>query len=185
MTLDDLLRFAPLFQVVAYISLTLTTIIVGIAALIFTYRNNFGWKPRCLHIKDGFGHPLYQPEMWTFLLTFDVWNMRKYPIAIKSISVRPTKLRFNTETIMEEWEALTPEEISRTSNWRQSDIVLAPVSSQTIEAEGVFVDPGDTARVFETVVVTVTYFDPRKKKMCIAKLRYKHGFYQPKRFRWF
>jgi hypothetical protein len=176
----------PLWVAVSQIA---ASIILGVAAFFvaalssyFSYRNNFGWKPRCLLIKDGFGHYGANPEMWTFLVTFAVWNMRKYPIVVKRITVRPDKLRFNTEIVTEMWDVTSPDEITRT---RGGDLVIAPISSHTFTADSVLVNPGDLAHVYETVFVTVTYFDPRLKKERTTKMKYKHGFYRRKRFRWF
>lgn len=86
MTLDDLLKYAPLFQIVAYTSLTLSTIIVGVAALIFTYRNNFGWKPLCIVLSHGAGTPPSRQYI-DATLHFEIWNRHKYPIALRELKI--------------------------------------------------------------------------------------------------
>jgi hypothetical protein len=87
----------PIVQLIAYVTLTLASIIVGVVSALFAYRNNFGWKPLALvvgHSLEGMGGS----TIWDAPLKFEIWNRRKYPIVVRSIVVEFSNLPLRPET---------------------------------------------------------------------------------------
>jgi hypothetical protein len=58
---------------------------VAIVAAIIAYRNNFGWKPLCLVKERNFMARGVEKTATHIRLSFELWNRRKYPIAIRMI----------------------------------------------------------------------------------------------------
>lgn len=93
--LDSVVPYAPVAQVLAYTTLTLTSIIVATVSLRFSYRQNFGWKPILIVATHGMNaKPVTSDKdgeadffLTSATLIFEVWNRHTYPIVIDGLDV--------------------------------------------------------------------------------------------------
>src|SRR4051812_38123321 len=84
--LDWLRATAPVFQLLAYMTLTLVSVLVAIFSAVFTYRNSFGWKPLAFVALHSAAISVTSPVKAS--LEFEIWNRRKYPIVVRSMELR-------------------------------------------------------------------------------------------------
>lgn len=86
-------------QFFAYTCLTITSIIVAILSLNFSYRQHYGWKPILMFVKKGMQggqvsekYLINEQEENGFhmyaWIQFDLWNRHTYPIVIEEASVK-------------------------------------------------------------------------------------------------
>jgi predicted alpha/beta-fold hydrolase len=76
----------PTLQLFAYASLTFAGVCIAAAALMFSYRQNYGWRPTLLvtnHGLEGIGGD----SEYIATLHFEFWNRRKYPVVIRHAEV--------------------------------------------------------------------------------------------------
>ena len=66
-------------------ALTLASVTIALVAMIFAYRQNYGWKPVILVLSQNVSD---MPDRWDVSIEFEVWNRRKYPIAIHFIEIK-------------------------------------------------------------------------------------------------
>lgn len=170
MTLDDLLRYAPLFQMVAYTSLTLSTVIVGVTALIFSYRNNFGWKPIVLVTSHGVGSGMDDAH-YDVALKYEVWNRRKYPIVLRSMTVR-----FNVISVVAGMSTRLPSpgwEIPRSKSelFYREEKSLGPSEHLVFDVAAPF-EKRSLDHLEDRPVISVSYYDPRANKIKAIRKRY-------------
>lgn len=77
-------------QFIAYVCLTLTSIIVASVSLRFAYRQNFGWKPLLLVSTHGMESEFGEGKdesLIRLVVAFEVWNRRTYPIILDGVEV--------------------------------------------------------------------------------------------------
>ena len=77
----------PIIQLIAYVSLTLASVIVASVSLFFAFRQNFGWKPILLITGHGWAGRGEYPDHYFATIDFEFWNRRKYPIVIRGTKV--------------------------------------------------------------------------------------------------
>jgi hypothetical protein len=70
-------------EAISSIALTAMSSVVAIVALIFTYRQNVGWKPVILATNSSM-HGMGGKWRFTFRVEVEFWNRRKYPIAMRA-----------------------------------------------------------------------------------------------------
>lgn len=76
----------PVAQFVAYVTLTLTGLVVAFTSLRFTYRQNYGWSPIFMVTAHGLKSAgTGKPPRATFQLEF--WNRRTYPLVVRHCKV--------------------------------------------------------------------------------------------------
>lgn len=168
--MDEFVRYAPLFQLAAYTSLTFSTVIVGVTALIFTYRNNFGWKPIVLVTSHGVGSGM-DDEHFDVALKYEVWNRRKYPIVLRSMTVR-----FKTISVVSGMSTRLPSPGWEIPGWT-NELYYREKKSLGPSEHLVF----DVAAPFkrrslddleDRPIIRVSYYDPRANKVKIIRKRY-------------
>lgn len=74
----------PTLQLVAYVGLTVSSIIVACSSLFMAYRQNFGWKPIVFASSYGGGGGKHG---YTVTIEFELWNRKKHPISVRFVSV--------------------------------------------------------------------------------------------------
>jgi hypothetical protein len=88
---------------VSTIASTAMSTIVAVVALIFTYRQNVGWRPVALVTASSMSGT---GGTWEFKLslTVEFWNRRKYPVSIRSAkaNISGVKLKNSSKTKMED-----------------------------------------------------------------------------------
>lgn len=91
-----LTQYVSVAQFVAYVSLTVGTFTVSLLSLMFSFRQQMGWKPivvfKSYGIKGGninFDSPniLGANGRLYCSVEFEIWNRRKYPIVINVVDV--------------------------------------------------------------------------------------------------
>src|SRR5260370_30849974 len=77
------------YQLIAYVLLSIASVTVAVTSAVIGYWQMFGWKPTVFVIGIG------SAKAKNAIVTFEVWNRRKYPIAVSggaSINFGKTKL---------------------------------------------------------------------------------------------
>lgn len=181
--LDTLKDNVAVAQFIAYTCLTLTTALVAALSLRFTYRQHYGWKPFLLLVTRGMkGLPTNPNETsdvdgmplgFYAWLQFDLWNRHNYPIVVEYVAVRFTQDildRSNDNKIEKDavWFLAGEEGYRHVQRFvldagkHHSFDLSAKMKVQNLDT----ID-GD-------VIVSVTYFDPRKRKS--VKMLINHVF---------
>lgn len=158
------------FQIVASLALTFASLTVAIVSAYFTFRHNRGWKPIILVLAAGRAGPANTPPK-EILLLFEVWNRKKYPIVIDTITVAFSKFDFIGPTHDDEVEITEKTQWFRDGRTFDShhDVSLEQNSKSTfsILAEYKPADPKDKERA----CISVRYFDPIRNKYREVKSR--------------
>lgn len=162
-----------LIQVAAYVTLTLASIIVASVSLTIAYRQNFGWKPLALVTSHGLENALQEPlssmSHWGAMLKFEVWNRRKYPIAVRHITVKFSVLKFDER--VKAWPYDRTWHISgRTLSYRDNysldpsghmvHKIVAPFAVRSLDD------------ILDPIVIEVRYYDPRTNKSKIISIKH-------------
>jgi hypothetical protein len=149
-------------QLVSYVMLTVASVTVGTLSAIIAYRNNFGWRPMGIVTTIGVAGVSSEPNVYYASVTFEVWNRRKYPIVVRSISINLShlefvgKIRIPASGDQDNWH--------RRGNkiYRIGSTVLSPDSHEQFTFEAPFAArPLDA--LMDDINLDVMYFDPRKK----------------------
>jgi hypothetical protein len=143
-------------QLIAYISLTIASITVAVTTAVIGYRQLYGWKPTVF--VTGVACNFVEPGKAEAITTFEVWNRRKYPIAISGGSSIVFGAVMVGDTVDGDWQ-----------NWRNTmcyygeKIGLDPLTHREfqISANLKVVRPKD---VPDAWVVEVKYYDPQSNK---------------------
>jgi hypothetical protein len=77
-----------ILQLIAYASFTLASLTVASVSLLFTFRQNFGWKP--IVLPTSYANSI----IGELYLEFEVWNRRKYPVVVLAEEVTFDLLSF-------------------------------------------------------------------------------------------
>jgi hypothetical protein len=143
-------------QLIAYTSLTIASITVAVTTAFIGYRQLYGWRPTV--IVTGVACNFVEVGKAEAITTFEVWNRRKYPIAISGGSSVAFGEVMVGDTMDGDWQ-----------NWRNTmcyygeKIRLEPLTHQEfqISANLKVVKPKD---VPDAWVVEVKYYDPQSNK---------------------
>jgi hypothetical protein len=147
-----------LVQLVAYVALTFSSILVACTSLFIAFRQNFGWKPIVFASSYGGGGGKFG---YTATIEFEFWNRKKYPVAIRWVSVtyeQQVMDRYVQGVLSEGWViesehrlVFDKHETLEPGKTRQYDLV-APVQKAPIDLKA-------------NVTITLFYFDPVKNKI--------------------
>jgi hypothetical protein len=77
------------WQIITNATLTVVGICVAIMSLVVAYRSNFGWPPIAILSSLEFKADPVTDDLFTAppVVTFEVWNRRKYPITLRQITI--------------------------------------------------------------------------------------------------
>jgi hypothetical protein len=158
-------------QLTAYVALTLSSIIVATTSLFIAYRQNFGWKPIIFPSSCGGGGA--GKHGYTVSIDFEVWNRKKYPIAIRRVSVEYEKQvmhRYNEAALSQGWHI----EGEHMLVFDQHE-TLDPGKSRQYALEA----PIEKAPIdlHENVTVTLFYFDPIKNRIITLVVHTRNTLY--------
>ncbi len=177
--LDSFVPYAPLAQVLAYTTLTLTSIIVAVVSLRFSYRQNFGWKPILLVSTHGMtGKPKKGSKGESFttsaVLKFEVWNRHTYPIVLEQVNVN------FKQNILDYQQNYTTEEnpwyVQPYSKCHYRDrVVVKNGEHHEFVLEAVMVEDQSLDAIDGMVDISVAYYDPRRVRR--NKLFQAHRFH--------
>ena len=148
-------------QFVAYVTLTITGLTVSVVSLVFSYRNNFGWKPIMFAVTQGL-KGLGGEKSYFLVFEFEVWNRRSYPIVIRSAVIEFKDIRFPEK----------PQWGDKTEDWHtqggtgfyRDEVSVFPTSHQRFVFEVPF-ETESLDRLRSDVEVTAIVFDPRRNSV--------------------
>jgi hypothetical protein len=145
-------------QLVAYVGLTVSSIIVACSSLFIAYRQNFGWTPIVFASSYGGGGGKYG---YTVTIEFELWNRKKHPISVRFVSVMYEKTvmdRYTQGVLPPGWKidgehrlVLEKRETIEAGKKQHYDVV-APIQKAPIDLK-------------ENVTIQLFYFDPIKNKI--------------------
>ena len=115
----------PVLQLVAYVMLTLASIIVAAVSTIIAFRSNFGWRPLALVLSHGI-RGVGGSDLFDATLDIEVWNRRKYPIVMRQLEVQFNSIKLRDTAVQPPWH-LTG---NRLVNYGQT--VIAPSTYEQI-----------------------------------------------------
>jgi hypothetical protein len=145
------------YQLIAYVLLSIASVIVAVTSAVMGYRQIFGWHPTLF--VTGIG----SAKQNNTIVTFEVWNRRKYPIAISggsSINFGKTKLSGRKSN--DGWHRWR-----NTMTYYGDKIKIEPLSFQQIVVQADFAD-GSRDSIDDKWLVEVKYFDPVSNKEMTA-----------------
>lgn len=153
----ELPDWLPATQIVANITTTVAGLCVSVASLVFGYRNNFGWKPLAIVLSHG-SEGTNKPELINVTLRFEVWNRRKYPIALRAIKIAyPSYLLIESQPYP--WIGIEPKEL-----YRPLEEQLAPTTHKEFSTSVTHDRTKRQNSRSPLAVVAIYYFDPRLNK---------------------
>ena len=158
-----------LAQFIAYVTLTVTGIIVAIVSLRFSFRQNFGWKPIIMVTSQGLKSG-FLDEAYVATLKLEFWNRRKYPLIVRHITLTFSDMKFLANRAKQ----------TRETGWHiqysgggiyMNDFTVDGSGHQCVEFEAPFAKrPLDNLR--SDVNIQVMFFDPRLNENVIEKIEY-------------
>jgi hypothetical protein len=140
-----------LLQFIAYTSLTIAAV-----SATFGYRNNYGWPPISIITAHGLAG-IGGSKVYNATLKFELWNRRKYPVAITSTSVRFAKMEFKQPADGSGWHR------SGDAFYQRDEARLEPGAYKQFSFAAPFTTDSLDA-IDDEVSVTVNYFDPISSK---------------------
>jgi hypothetical protein len=142
---------------------------VGIVALTVAYRNNFGWPPIVMVVSYGMKSGSGPTEAYC---KFDVWNRRKYSVAVGEIQVKFGSARISDEGADAEGALVGWYVMDNGGLVSSKKVILEPGRRYDFEASGIV--EGNRDPFFnddKPVEVWVDVFDPRLVKSVILRAR--------------
>lgn len=159
-----------IIQVIAYTTLTAASLTVAVVSLFLAYWQHVGWMPLILivesHIKLADIDGDKPPQYYFIALNFEVWNRRKYPIAIRDIRMDSTSFRFRRVIKDEKFEEGWSDHPTGGSLHDQRSLDANSHYQWTFSGPFVLDDP---ERINDPFEISVRYFDPRTSKHRLLK----------------
>ena len=159
-------------ELISTVAATMMSTIVSVVALVFSYRQNAGWKPLVL-VTNTSMTGIGGSQRYTFNLTVEFWNRRKYPVALRSATADLTGV------IILDSDPPGRENHSYTKKNRvylEIDAVVPPATSHEVTFAVTFENQSlDAMRpIFD---IRLRYFDPQKSRS--KALSVVHRFFFP------
>jgi len=159
-------------ELIASIASTVMSTIVAVVALLFTYRQNVGWKPIALVTSAGLAGKggSWQSSMH---LTVELWNRRKYPLAFRRARASLTGVDIL------DTNGSGPEDRDYVLNncaLKEIGRMVQPSTSEKVEFKVSF-DWTELNALKPLSDITITYFDPHKNRE--KDLHIKYRFFYP------
>lgn len=152
---------------IASTALTFAGIVVGVVTIMIGHWASNGWRPVVL-VRGGI---VVEPEAGGFFITgvqFEVWNRRKYPMALRKLKVAYDKFQMHQVTVLPEadeeqhkWMLLG----EKTCALKWCDDVIEPGGHASFVAGfTVTADMDYDAALKERAVVTALLYDPHRNR---------------------
>lgn len=181
-------------QFFAYTSLTVTTAIVAVLSLRFSYRQHYGWSPILLLVTRGLkgggltddGEQVSSYNGLPVILawvTFDLWNRRTYPIVIEDVRVTFTQdiLNRKNEGTCGNDDAWI---LHRDGHHHRNRFVLDNGKHYSFALHAKMKDHQSLDAIDCDIIIKIQYFDPRRRKSLQLTLREPYNFHPAKRSLW-
>lgn len=152
--------YAPVAQVVAYVILTLASVVVASVQFALARRQNYGWRP-VLFLRYSEHVTIHPGDVPYVSFGFEVWNRRRYPILVRDVFVSTENMSFHgvppDQPIGNFWQ------LGNKTLVASDEFVIEPASHIAHElALPLPLPPSGTVR--EKISIKVNYFDPRLKR---------------------
>lgn len=150
----------------------ITSTVIAAVALLFTYRQNVGWKPVVL-VSESSMRGVGGSQRFSFKVTVEFWNRRKYPVAIKAAQARISGVTVLDATA---GELGRKDYIRKNQVHKQLDAPVEPHASHKIDFDVSFEDQSLDAMqpLFD---ISIKFFDPQKNAE--ESLNVTHRFFFP------
>lgn len=162
----------PALEVISSIASTVMSTVVAVVALIFSYRQNVGWRPVALVTGSnmtGIGGSWHV----TLHVTVEFWNRRKYPVVLRHAQAKLT----GVEIINVDAKGLDKRDYVRSNcAYKELNAAVDPSKSADVLFEVSFTDQSLDA-MKPLFAITIGYFDPYKNRDKTMKLE--HRFFYP------
>lgn len=177
-------------QFFAYTSLTVTTALVAILSLTFSYRQHYGWRPILLLVNRGLkagtidqDGEFCDPETGTSgmfaWIMFDLWNRRTYPIVLESVTVT------FSQNILDYSEVVR---LRKGAKWRlieggykfEDRFALDNGKHHSFNLNARLLSEQSLDGIDGTVTLKVQYFDPRRHKSKTLVISQPYNFHPAK-----
>jgi hypothetical protein len=146
--------------------------IVAVVALIFSHRQNVGWKPVILvtrSLMSGMGGS----SKFTLSLTVEFWNRQKYPVALRYATADVT----GVDLLRKDTRGPNERDFVRNNRaYKETDQLVEPNSSRDVLFEVSFENQSLDA-LTPIFNLTVCHFDPRRNRT--VETRIAHRFFYP------
>jgi len=159
-------------QIFASLAVAAMSTIVAIAASIFSYRRNVGWKPVGLVAGSSMsgqgGKSEYKVE-----LSLEFWNRRNYPVVIRSIVAEiDGAIVKDSAPVM----GISNSYVRSQKLYKKGEITVEPTSCGKVKIKFDLAEQSlDAAKPL--VEIKIAYFDPHKSKTC--QINMVHKFFYP------
>jgi hypothetical protein len=138
------------YQLVAYVLLSIASVTVAVTSAILGYRQMFGWEPTVF--VTGIG----SAKDNNAIVTFEVWNRRKYPIALTGGS----SIDFGKTKLVERPSQSGWQRYRSTMCYYGEKIIIEPLSFREFVVEADFAD----SAIEDKWQVRINFFDPVSNK---------------------
>jgi len=170
-------------QFFAYLSLTVTTAIVAILSLKFSFRQHYGWKPILLFVNRGISSVMRtenskkprqdsEPGIYAWV-TFELWNRRTYPIVVEKVLATFSqdildRSKEGQSELHSDWILLAEGHRCRerfvieNGKHHRFDLYARMKDGQSQNIQDTF----DRLDLLDGAIeIKITYFDPRRKRL--------------------
>jgi hypothetical protein len=165
-------RDVQIWQIIASATLALASVIVAAASALFSYRNNFGWKPTVIlgrvgmqgaYVIDQIGrvNPPDEQPRYQVGISIEFWNRRKYPVVIRKMVLKAEGLDIVQEVGPVEggWNYFQGRFSIRPGN----SVAASSSDNHTVVIPHNVGD--DPTKVRSPLRVTVDFYDPRLNRV--------------------
>lgn len=155
-------------EITSAIASTVMSTVVSIVALVFSYRQNVGWKPVAL-VTDGVMSGSGGSLRFKLAVTVEFWNRRKYPVALRHARANLSGVKIlDVESSGPSNRHFTRNNIS----YRELGGPVEPSSSEKFTFEVEFKNQSiDALRpLFD---ICIDYFDPHQNRHETTKIEHK------------
>lgn len=157
---------------VSSIALTAMSTVVASVALLFSFRQNVGWKPVLLVTHSQMSG---KGGEWRFKLTVqvEIWNRRKYPLVVRNVrsTVTGVELLDQHETVSAKAAHVRDNVITS-----RTDSIVNPSAHDRIEVEAEF-EKQSLDLITPHFSIEVLVFDPHQNRELVLKTE--HRFFYP------
>jgi hypothetical protein len=153
------MQFVPAYQLVAYVALTFASVFVASMSAFVAWRQIRGWKPSLFVTGMAATSVAGTDHTFKATVTMEIWNRRKYPIAMtggSSVSFGSTEV---DEVIGSNWKRWR-----NTVTYHGDKVVVDSLKHEEIVAVAILRVPKGQADIAPRWEVKIKYFDPVANK---------------------
>lgn len=152
-------------QFIAYVALTISGLTVAVVSLLFSYRQNFGWRPLLLVTSHGLQGMGSSPEILFATLDLEIWNRRKYPLVLRDLSIEFSKVKLKEVPFDQrpnpDWLVYARKSMRLRAG---KTTALEPTAHLSLRVAAPF-ERRPLDGLVDNVVIRAVYYDPRKNRV--------------------